>query len=78
MYVQAVLPRAQGFLGVSERYGALVADVAGTLRSVAPGGDQVAEAILSTGVASSATLDLILCELRRQAGAVEALMCRVA
>jgi hypothetical protein len=91
---QSVLPVARSFLGTSERYAGLVADVAGTLRGAAPGGDpanlaavlemqaggmdRVEAAILSTGQSSTETLQLVVSELRRLTSQNEALLRRIA
>ena len=91
---QAVLPIARDFLGTSDRYAGLVADIASTIRQAVPGADpanlgalleaqatgtdRVELAILSTGQQQTEVLRTLLVELRRLTAQNEALLRRVA
>ncbi|MCZ8146920.1 MAG: hypothetical protein O9325_03575, partial [Roseomonas sp.] len=91
---QAVLPIARDFLGTSDRYAGLVADIASTIRQAVPGADpanlgalleaqatgtdRVELAILSTGQQQTDVLRTLLVELRRLTAQNEALLRRVA
>jgi tape measure domain-containing protein len=89
---QIALPIAKDFLGISTSFAELVADVARTLRTAAPGSDpanlgalleaQVAGsdrlelAVLSTGQAQTEVLRNLLSELRRLTAQNEAILAR--
>jgi len=89
---QIALPIAKEFLGVSGSFAELVADVARTLRTAAPGSDpanlgalleaQVAGsdrlelAVIGTGQAQTQVLNSLLTELRRLTAQNEALLAR--
>ena len=89
---QIALPIAKEFLGVSGSFAELVADVARTLNTAAPGSDpanlgalleaQVAGsdrlelAVIGTGQAQTAVLNSLLTELRRLTAQNEALLAR--
>jgi len=89
---QIALPIAKDFLGISSSFAELVADVAHTLRTAAPGSDpanlgalleaQVAGsdrlelAVLSTGQAQTEVLRNLLSELRRLTAQNEAILAR--
>ena len=91
---QAVLPVARDFLGTSDRYAGLVADIASTIRQAVPGADtanlaalleaqatgtdRVELAILSSGQQQTEVLRTLLVELRRLTAQNEALLRRVA
>ena len=91
---QSVLPVARDFLGTSDRYAGLVADIASTIRQAVPGADpanlgalleaqatgtdRVELAILSTGQQQTEVLRTLLVELRRLTAQNEALLRRVA
>jgi tape measure domain-containing protein len=91
---QAVLPIARDFLGTSDRYAGLVADIASTIRQAVPGADpanlaalleaqatgtdRVELAILSSGQQQTEVLRTLLVELRRLTAQNEALLRRVA
>jgi len=90
---QSVLPVARDYLGTSERYASIVADVASTLRTVAPGSDpanlgallesqangtdRIETAILATGNANAMSLQAVVNELRKLTAQNEALLRRV-
>ncbi|MFZ4733985.1 MAG: hypothetical protein ACOYK7_15725, partial [Pirellulales bacterium] len=87
---QAVLPVARDFLGTSDRYAGLVADIASTIRQAVPGADtanlaslleaqatgtdRVELAILSSGQQQTEVLRTLLVELRRLTAQNEALL----
>jgi hypothetical protein len=89
-----VLPVARDFLGTSDRYAGLVADIASTNRQAVPGADtanlaslleaqatgtdRVELAILSAGQQQTEVLRTLLVELRRLTAQNEALLRRVA
>ena len=87
---QRVLPVARDFLGTSERYAALVADVAGTvtgaggdptglgalLQAQVDGGDALRETFARYGERQLDVATATLTEFRRLASAIEALMAR--
>jgi len=89
---QIALPIAKDFLGVSGSFAELVADVARTLRTAAPGSDpanlgamleaqvsgadRLELAVLSTGQQQTAVLESLLSELRRLTAQNEAILAR--